>query len=248
MNIPPDELDQRLVVFHFKWWVILFIAFCLVLASFLWASFSKIPTTLKTEAIFLNSDGFEFVRSKISGVVIEAPTSGEKVEKGEEILSVYNKEEKKTWQARSGNNGEVVEILKQKGERIFEGETAALIQKTDGEFLFFSFLPIDRAQHVKEGMEVLIQPSEGERGTYRDVLKGKIVSISPFIISTDREVSLLGDTNLVKFFTHNEPVMEIQIEIEKGEKFPPRHLAKAIIVLSSRRIISYLIPIRKGIP
>ena len=131
----------------------------------------------------------------------------------------------------------MVEIIKEKGEQVKERETLALIEKTEGVFRFFCFLPFQRGQSVKEGMEVTLREYSSQK-TYH----GKVAFVSPFVISQDRLVDLLGNENLVRFFTKDTPVIEIQIEMEKGTVIPPRTLANVVIILSSNRIISYLIP------
>lgn len=242
--ISPHGLDERLVIFHLKWWIVLILFFCLAFASILWAFVTKIPSTFKTEAIFLNTGGFEFIKSGIDGTLEKVPVIGEKVKSGDTIFTVLNKKTEETWNGVSRYNGKVIEVAKEKGEWVFQRETLALIEKTEGTFRFISFLPFNKGQLVKKGMDVIIQELSED---YKKI-PGKVVFVSPFVISEDRLIDLLGGENLALFFTKKEPVIEIQVEIEKGIKIPPEALAKMVIILSSNRLISYLVPSKREVP
>jgi hypothetical protein len=240
----PNDLDERLIIFQPKWWVILFFLFFLVAASFLWAFYSEMPIYLKSEAIYLNSEGFDFLRAKINGFLLEVQEEGKKIEKGELIVKVQDPESKKIWEGKSQIAGEVVQTRKEKGEWVFERETIALIENSEGNYRFFCFLPFEEGQLVEEGMQVLIQEfgiNSGNQGYH--TLRGNVVQVSPFVISHDRLMDLLGDENLIQFFTHGEPVVEVQIEPLEKDLMKARSLSKVVIILSSRSMISYLIPI-----
>ena len=253
----PERLDQRLVVVRSKGWMALFLTGFLLFLALVWALFGSLSTTLTTEALYLNSEGFSFVRASETGVVNALPVGvGESAAKGESALTLQTDAQQVT--VPFPVSGRVLEMLVEPGDLLAQGEPALVVEREEGTFNFYAFLPLNQGQQLKEGMEVYIQPIDVDVQKYGSLI-ASITSISPFIVSEEMLTRLLGSQSLVNYFTQGEPVMLIEITPKKSEEtasgfawttaegppepIPPQSVGSALITLSKRTPMSYVLPI-----
>ncbi len=254
----PEELDKRLIVVGSKGWIALALTGMLVLGLVIWAFFGVIPNTYETKTIFLNEQGFEIVRSQIAGSVTEARVAvNSTVEPGQELLTVTAQEEKK-WVAKASHKGKVVDFYATVGSHIDAGDPLLLIQRGEGNFLFFAFIPIERGSDIKSGTKVYIKP-EGVNAQKYGSVEAIVKSVSPYVASRNELLNLLGNPALIDYFTENQPTMIVAIEPLKDahtasglkwtsglgppEPIPPQNVGTALFVLNARAPISYVTPI-----
>jgi hypothetical protein len=254
----PEQLDQRIKIIHPRSWIVLACIALLASGALFWALFGEIPHTLSVKAIYLNAEGFAIIENKFEGAIEEIYISaGDYVSENQPLASIKTKEEKK-WEAKSPVSGKVIEIVPNEGSFVEIDEKLFIINKTEGDFLFFTFLPLELSQQLKVGMGVHLKITGIETEKYGQMI-GKIGYISPYIISLEHLVKMLGNENLVAYFTKNRPVVEVAIIPQKNasttsgyawtsptgppKKIEPTVIAEALITLYERKTISYVIPL-----
>jgi hypothetical protein len=130
-----------------------------------------------------------------------------------------------------------------------------------GDFYFFSFIPIERGQQLQKGMKAYIKPADVDPQQYGSLV-GSILSVSPSVATEQELYQLLGNHALISYFTDNQPVVIVTIEpiedqsTKSGYKWTsgfgppytitPLIIGDALIVLSARPPISYVIPFWKA--
>lgn len=252
----PEMLDERLVVISSKGWIALCCACLLLIGGVFWAFFGEIPSTISTKTIFLNPEGLEIIQSPVEGKLDQIfVKEGEEVEQGT-LLATLQKNASQQ-KISSTDAGKILEILAIPNTDIEKDAPLFLIEKEKGERLFYAFIPIEISQEIKPGMTAYIQIPGINSQIYGQLI-GKVSSLSPFVVSQHRLYPLLGDQNLIDYFVGQNPVVEVVIEPQKDErtpsgylwtseqgppgKIPPRSIGTALIVLQSRRPISYVFP------
>lgn len=253
----PEMLDQRLVVVSSKGWIALLCTSLLLIGGILWAFFGEIPSTLSTKVIFLNKEGLEVIRSPGPGMLTDIAVK-ENQEISPDTTLAYLQQTKEQKKIVSGSSGLIIEVIVPGGTKVEEGSMLFLLEKPSGNYIFYAYLPIEQSQLVKPGMTAYMQIVGINAQLYGEIV-GKVVSLSPFVVSENHLSYMLGDRSLVNYFTQQQPVVEVLIQPQinpntpsgyqwtskKGpaKKIPPRSIGTALIILESRRPITYVFPL-----
>jgi hypothetical protein len=254
----PEELDRRLVVVSYKGWVALILTCLLILGAIVWAFLGSIPNYYEAKTIYLNSQGFDIFSSQITGRVQEAFVKINQTISEGDPLFVIEGPSGESWKALATRKGKIIDFYASPGTRVQAGDPLLLIQKEQGQFFFFSFVPIDRGQQLKQGMRVYIKP-EGINVEQYGSIVASVNSIAPYVASSNELLKLLGNQSLIPYFTGNEPVTIVTILPQQDPQAPsgfkwssgvgppqsigPQTVGTALFVLQARRPISYAIPI-----
>lgn len=257
----PEEIDERLVIIETRGWFALGLSFCLVLGAILWAFFGQIPHTYSSKAIYFNERGFHVIRSPATGVLFDIKKEGMTVADGDEVASVVGPDHKRV-EVKSDVSGTVLETLIENGGSVKNGDDLLIIDKGEGLYRFYAYVPIDRVQLLHIGMKVYLVPADIDASRYGQLI-GEITSISPFVVSKEHLMQRLGIASLVDYFTQNQPVYEVIITPKSNPQAPsgyawtegkgppnkiePRSLASALFILPSKRPISYIFPSKSAL-
>jgi hypothetical protein len=254
----PEELDNRLIVISSKGWMALALTALLVIGAIFWAFFGMIPNTYETKAIYLNTKGFETIESTLTGHIEDIRTRiNQEVVPGQ-ILAIIEGQAGQKEAIRSSIEGKVVELFAEEGNAVNQDDPLFLIQKKEGEFAFFSFVPIERGQQLKPGMPAYIQLESVDTKQYGSI-QGSVKSVAPFVASSGELKLLLGSNVLIQHLTEDLPVLIVAMTPQQdpttasGLKwtsgFGPPHtiapltLGNALFILDSKHPISYVIPV-----
>ncbi len=242
----PEELDSRLVVVSSKGWIALVVTCLLIMGGILWAFFGRIPNTYETKAIYLNRQGFEEIKSPSEGTLMEVfVKTGDQTTQGQILATLENKA-KETIPIKALQPGKIVVTFAEQGKPVNGGDQLFLIQKEKGDYAFYAFVPIERGQRIKKGSKAYIK-IEGSDASLKST-GYQVRSVAPYAASDTELKELLGSQTLIAHFTNNQPVVIVDIvAIESAKEIEPFTIATALIVLESRRPISYLLPIWKNL-
>jgi multidrug efflux pump subunit AcrA (membrane-fusion protein) len=188
----------------------------MVVAVVVWAFFGRVEQTVTGYGYVLPSGGFVEVGTSVAGVVKSVEVdSGERVKKGQELLTV-------TTEGESGDivsivspeDGLVVEVSALPGRVTSAGDPMLFMQPDGSELIVKAFIAATDAESVRVGMEALVSPADAPRRAQYGVIQGTVSALSPTPVSAERVSFIVGgNASLVDYFLAGGPVIEVTIEL-----------------------------------
>ena len=88
-----DKLDRMIVLVSPATWISIIGAFVIIVGLFIWGFAGKLPTSVDTKGIYINTDGSSFVYSKDDGFVMEVfVQSGDEIRENELIATLSSED------------------------------------------------------------------------------------------------------------------------------------------------------------
>ncbi len=114
--------------------------------------------------------------------------------------------------------GCILEITASVGQIVSPGSPIATMntQGEAGTMLAITYFPVKDGKKIKPGMPIQITPDTVKRERYGGIV-GKVVAVSPFPITAEGAFSVLGNAELVKKLTAQEPRIEVTAELEPDQ-------------------------------
>ncbi|MDR1012642.1 MAG: HlyD family efflux transporter periplasmic adaptor subunit [Lactobacillales bacterium] len=249
----PEQLDKLVVIASPMTWLTLIGAGLIVVATVIWSIVSTVPKTEMAQGLYMNAGELQSVHSMSQGIVEKAfVKSGDKVKKGKILFEI-----------KGGNDivattsGTVTSITVTNGTPVGIGTMVARIRQPKNQAYVTSYVDIQVAKMIQEGMAVNVYVSAFPKEEYGH-MDAKVDYVGDSVASSADMVSVLGDESLARLFSAAGPVVEVRCKLEKdgasasgykwstkqGEDVKPEGgtPVTADIVTSKKHPISMLIP------
>lgn len=163
----------------------------------------------------------------------------------------------------SSYSGRVLEVSAVDGQLVSVGLRVGVIaaENDSGSLEGITYFSIGDGKKVKPGMQIQITPQTVKRERFGGII-AKVKSVSPFPVTQDGAVALLGNEELVKGLSAQGPMLEITAELQssaanfsgyewsssKGPdlKITPGTTTVARVVVEERAPITFLLPILRS--
>ncbi len=158
-------------------------------------------------------------------------------------------------------SGRVTDIAVVQGSAVNQGSELLKVQQSEGEEnVVVCYVPLGSGKKVTEGMEVLVYPSTVNKQEYGH-MTGTVLSVDPYVASTEELRTKLGNESLVEAFLKDGPVVAVVCRLQedpdavsgyywssaKGREVAlvEGTMVEASIVLEEKAPITMLIPYLK---
>lgn len=160
-------------------------------------------------------------------------------------------------------SGRVLEVSAVDGQLVSMGLRVGVIaaENDSGALQGVTYFSIGDGKKVKPGMQIQITPQTVKRERFGGII-ATVKSVSPFPVTQDGAVALLGNEELVKGLSAQAPMLEVTAELQpsaenfsgyewsssKGPtlKITPGTTATARVVVEERAPITFLLPILRS--
>ena len=124
------------------------------------------------------------------------------------------------------SDGKVLEVYKEVGDYVHEGETIAsiIIQRIDSSDQTNSmnnevivYVPVSDGKKITKGMEVQVNPSTVDKEKY-GCITGNVKSVSEYAVSEESMMSVLNNEQLVGSISNGQALVEVHIELLKDNE------------------------------
>jgi multidrug resistance efflux pump len=194
----PDELDAPTMLAAPRGWVAVFVVSFVMAGAVIWGFLGTVPLTVSATGLLSRPDGVAVMQSPVAGVVDEVRVSlGETVDVGEPVARIVDTDgERRT--LKSLHRGVVVAVATSVGQVVGVGTPVVSVEPvaSPDRLVAMLFLPADRANAVAPGQPVMLAVSSAPAAAF-GLLRGTVESVSPYPMSTDALVNLLGDPSAV---------------------------------------------------
>ncbi|MCX6425028.1 MAG: HlyD family efflux transporter periplasmic adaptor subunit [Actinobacteria bacterium] len=193
----------------------------LVAAVLVWAVFGRAPQTVSGHGYVLPAGGYTEVGTILGGVVDSVVVDqGERVLKGQELLSISVEGENEPTPVFSPENGLVVEVSALPGRVTLPGDPMLYMQPDGAQLIVKAFVLATEAETIRVGMEAMVSPADAPRRAQYGIL-GTVAALSPTPVSAERiDFIVGGNSTLVDFFLAGGPVIEVTIELTPDPATP----------------------------
>ncbi|MBN1914681.1 MAG: hypothetical protein JW769_02195 [Parachlamydiales bacterium] len=258
----PEQLDTLLHVVKPKAWIALIVLSFIIVFGVLWALFGTINTLAVGEGIYLDFTRFHHISSPIEGDILRIPvTLGDRVDKGQVIAVLWDKNASKETEIRTPYAGLVIDIYQGKGNRATVDAVIASLQlgrKEEGEDRFYCFLPPKLGDQVKEGMSVRVYPWGIARGLYGGI-EAVVEKISYLPATESYFKSIYLNQTYIEHMIANTPLLPVIVRPvpssiaadeflwtsgkgPKKEEIPLGSFVTLEVIIEQRHPFSYLLP------
>jgi HlyD family secretion protein len=157
--------------------------------------------------------------------------------------------------------GRVVEVKKNVGDRVRNGEVIAIVEPPSSILEPIVFVNSSSGKRIKPGMEAQISPSTVKREEY-GFMKGTVRSVSEYPVTPDAAMSYISNPSLVQELLGRDAKLEMRAALIPDPKAPSGFewssssgppfkvdtgtRVTVSVVVDRRRPISYVLPILKG--
>lgn len=155
-------------------------------------------------------------------------------------------------------SGRVTDIAVVQGSAVNQGSELLKVQQDEGEEnVIVCYVPLGSGKKITEGMEVLVYPSTVNKQEYGH-MTGTVLSVDPYVASTEELRTKLGNESLVEAFLKDGPVVAVVCRLQeasdsvsgyywssaKGKEVALAEgtMVEASIVLEEKAPITMLIP------
>ncbi|MDR1473625.1 MAG: HlyD family efflux transporter periplasmic adaptor subunit [Lactobacillales bacterium] len=249
----PEQLDKLVVVASPMTWLTLIGAGLIVVATVIWSIVSTVPKTETASGIYMNVGDLQSIHSMSQGIVRKALVkSGDKVKKGKVLFEVAGGND-----IVATTSGTVYSIAVTNGTPVAKGTMVARIKEAKNQAYVTSYVGIQVAKTIKEGMAANVYVSAFPKEEYGH-MEAKVDYVGDSVTSSADMVSVLGDESLARLFSAAGPVVEVRCKLEtdsssvsgykwstkQGEDVKPEGgtPVTADIVVAKKAPISMLIP------
>ncbi|MBG6211844.1 HlyD family secretion protein [Labrenzia sp. EL_126] len=151
--------------------------------------------------------------------------------------------------------GEVVTTLAAMGTHLNRGETAFALVTPNAQLEALAFMDAAEAKRIEPGMTVRLSPTTVRREEY-GTIRGSVVSVSPFPLSSTAVQALVTNPNLAEEFVSGGPPLLVRIALDRKDdgglawtsaRTPPVDisagtLASVSVVVADKAPISMILP------
>lgn len=152
-------------------------------------------------------------------------------------------------------DGEVVTTLAATGSHLNRGETAFALVTPNAELEALAFLSAAEAKRIEPGMTVRLSPTTVRREEF-GTIRGSVVSVSPFPLSSVAVQALVANQNLAEQLVSEGPPLLVRVAMDRTEdgnlvwtssRTPPVEisagtLASVSVVVADNAPISLILP------
>ena len=194
----------------------------LVAAVLVWAVFGRAPQTVSGFGYVLPAGGYTEVGTTLSGVVKSVDVEpGQRVLKGQELLSISVEGQNDPTPVLSPGVGLVVEVSALPGRVTLPGDPMLFMQPDGAQLIVKAFVLATESATIRVGMEALVSPADAPRRAQYGVILGTVAALSPTPVSAERiDFIVGGNSTLVDFFLAGGPVIEVTIELTPDPSTP----------------------------
>jgi multidrug efflux pump subunit AcrA (membrane-fusion protein) len=194
----------------------------LVAAVLVWVVFGRAPQTVSGLGYVLPAGGYPEVGTTLSGVVNGVDVEpGQRVLKGQELLSISVEGENDPIPVLSPEDGIVLEVASLPGRVTSPGDPMLFMQPDGAQLIVKAFVLATESATIRVGMEALVSPADAPRRAQYGVILGTVAALSPTPVSAKRiDFIVGGNSTLVDFFLAGGPVIEVTIEMKQDSSAP----------------------------
>ncbi len=237
------------------------IGLCALLAiAALWAYFGTVPTLVHGQGILISPGGITTISAPNAGQIAEMSVQvGDYVLAGQTIAHILTQDGVASIPVKTPSSGHVVEVDVNPGSAVESGTRLMTVElgdkdKKNLEAVFY-VSPTDGKQ-IKPGMKVQIEPATVKHEEHGYML-GQVLSVSPFPVTQQGMLHLLGNEALAETFSAGGAPIEIHVALNpaptpSGYQWSSRTgppdplssgtLATALIQVNEQRVLSLVFP------
>jgi len=205
----PEQLDKLVVVASPMTWLTLIGAGLIVLATVIWSVVSTVPKTETSSGIYMNAGNLQSVHSMSQGIVEKALVkSGDKVKKGKVLFEVVGGDN-----IVATTSGTVYSIVVTNGTPVAKGTMVARIKQSKNQAYVTSYVGIQVAKTIKEGMTANVYVSAFPKEEYGH-MEATVDYVGDSVASKADMVSEVGDESLAALFSAAGPVVEVTCKLK----------------------------------
>lgn len=157
--------------------------------------------------------------------------------------------------------GRIVELRKNVGDRVKNGEVVAIVEPPSSKLEPILFIDAKVGKQIRAGMEAQVQPRNVKREEY-GFMKGKILSITDYPVTPERVRMLVANESLAADLLGKSSKFEVRIGLVEDTKTPSGYAWSSSqgppfrvdggtqlvvsVVVERRRPISMILPIIRG--
>ncbi len=257
----PEQLDYVMRIVSPRGWLALLGAGALLAVAILWAYFGTVPELVHGQGILISPEGINTLVSPAAGQVTELSVQvGDFVATGQTVARITPRDGTAPSPIISSFSGYVVELEVNRGSPVESGARLMTIEIGDKDKRNLEgiiYVSPSEGKQVKPGMQVQLEPVTTKHEEYGYLL-GQVLSVSPFPVTQQGMLHLIGNEELVRTFSADGAPIEIHIKLipaqtPSGYEWssrtgPPEPLssgtlATALIRVNEQRVLSLIFPI-----
>ncbi|MGB8645073.1 MAG: NHLP bacteriocin system secretion protein [Anaerolineae bacterium] len=256
----PEQLDYVMRIVSPKGWLALLGLAGLLAVALLWAFLGTVPVLVHGTGILISTGGIGNIVAPVGGELVAIDVKvGDLVEVGQGVAQIQT--DAGTWTAiTSPYQGRVVELTANKGDSVEHGTPLLSVEigardKNNLEGVIY-VAPAD-GKKIKPDMLVQIEPATVKHETY-GYLMGKVVSVSPFPVTQQEMLRVLGSQDLARTFSTQGTPIEVRVALTPAQTpsgyqwssriGPPDPVnsgtfSTALVKISEQRVLSLILPV-----
>jgi hypothetical protein len=198
----PDELDTVILLAKPRSWLAVAVILAALAGAGVWAFIGQVPRTLTATGLLTHPLGVSELQTIYTGQVSQLRvTPGDRVTAGETLLSVTDTTGRPN-PVISPFTGTVVSVATAPGQVVTAGETMLTVERTGDpgdHLLAMAFVPASQASGLRPGDQADISVSTAPAAAF-GLLRGRVVSVSPYPLTQEALDTLLGGQLAVRQF------------------------------------------------
>jgi multidrug efflux pump subunit AcrA (membrane-fusion protein) len=198
----PDELDSPTLLAAPRGWVAVFVVLIVTVGAGVWAFAGHLPLTVSATGLLTHPLGVATVQSPYSGVVTDVRVvPGQTIASNQPLVWIAETSGA-VRQLSSPFPGVVIAVSVNGGQVVPVGGPVVSVERTDAphdRLLAMLFVPADQATGVRPGAVVQLAVSSAPPQAF-GLLRGRVTSITPYLLTADALDGLLGDPLAVRTF------------------------------------------------
>ncbi len=210
----PEKLDKSVQVVSPMSWLALAGAALIIVSALVWAFIGKLPETVTIGGVIAGSENSCALFSDTTGIVSEVLVERGKFSRNDTIIRVKNSSGG-ICDVKAAEDGEMTFLLCEVGTQVFSGsEIARYTPQECGENVAVCYVPVEQAQKIKNGMKILIYPSNSDQNKDGH-MSGKVISVAPYAANISNMAFVVGTENqLDSMFAASGAVVEVVCSID----------------------------------
>lgn len=213
-----EALDERVAVVGAPRWIALALGIAVVLGFLAWAASDEVQQTVAGTGIVSSAPPSGSVEAPVAGTVTRPPPPvGTAVTKDGQIARIDPGSGAEV-PVRAFVPGRVTAVSVGAGSVVSEGDQLATIEPGEATPAAYLFVPLDEADQIDPGMEVLLS-LEGPASQSSALLEATVSGVASYPATQERLDLVLGES-LAAVFADGPLVVEVDLELRRDASSP----------------------------
>jgi len=213
-----EALDERVAVAGAPRWIALALGVAIVLGFLAWAASDEVQQTVAGTGIVTSAPPPGSVEAPVAGTVTRPPPPvGTAITRDGEVARI-DPGTGPDVPVRAYVAGQVKAVTAGAGAVVSAGDQLATIEPDDATPTAYLFVPLDDADQIDPGMEVLLSP-EGPASQTSALLEATVRDVGVYPATQERLELVLGES-LASTFADGPLVVEVGLELRRDASTP----------------------------